>query len=43
MEAEDLLPCSQEPNSSPYPAPDEASPYPEMLFLSDPFQYYLAI
>jgi hypothetical protein len=26
-----------EPSTGPYPEPDESSPYPPILFLSDPF------
>jgi hypothetical protein len=33
MEVESSLPCSQGPNPSPDLAPDESSPYPQILFL----------
>jgi hypothetical protein len=33
MEPEGSLLCSREPSSSPYPEPDEASPYRPILFL----------
>jgi hypothetical protein len=31
MEHEGLLPCSQEPSTSPYPEPDQSSPYHSIL------------
>jgi hypothetical protein len=34
MELEGLLPCSQEPDSGPYPEPDQSSPYNPSLSLS---------
>jgi hypothetical protein len=33
MEAKGLLPCSQEPSASPYPEPDQSSPYHSILFI----------
>jgi hypothetical protein len=33
--------CSQEFATGPYPEPDESSPYYPILFLQDPFLYYL--
>jgi hypothetical protein len=32
MKPEGLLPSSQEPATSPYPEPDESSPYHPILF-----------
>jgi hypothetical protein len=32
MEPEGSLLCSQEPNTSPYPEPDESIPHPPTLF-----------
>jgi hypothetical protein len=37
MEPEGLLPCSQEPDTGPYPEPDESSPQLSILFSLDPF------
>jgi hypothetical protein len=33
MEPEVLLPCSQEPSTSPHPEPDQSSPYYLILSL----------
>jgi hypothetical protein len=33
MEPEDLLPCSQQPSTGPYPEPEESTPYHPKLFL----------
>jgi hypothetical protein len=35
------LPTLQKPATSPYPEPDESSRLSHILFLEDPFQYYL--
>jgi hypothetical protein len=40
MEPEASLPCSQEPSASPYPEPDQSSPYHPILSLWDTFYYY---
>jgi hypothetical protein len=32
MEPESSLPCSQEPDTGPYPEPDEYNPHPQALF-----------
>jgi hypothetical protein len=32
MELEDLLRCSQEPSTGPYPKPDQSSPYHSIHF-----------
>jgi hypothetical protein len=37
MEPEGLLPCSEEPATSPYPEPDQLNPYHLFHFLKDPF------
>jgi hypothetical protein len=37
MEAEGLVPCSQEPSTGPYPEPDYISPYHLILPLKYPF------
>jgi hypothetical protein len=31
MEPEGSLPCSQEPSTGPYPAPDQSNPYHPIL------------
>jgi hypothetical protein len=33
MEPEGSLPCSQEPSTSPYPEPNQSSPYNNILYL----------
>jgi hypothetical protein len=37
MEPDGSLPWSQEPSISPYPGPDQSSPYHPNLSLYDPF------
>jgi hypothetical protein len=39
MEPKYSLPCSQQPNTSPYPEPAEYASNPVTLFLKDTFQY----
>jgi hypothetical protein len=43
MEPESSLPCSQEPATGHYPAPDESSPHTHTVYLKDPSPYYLPI
>jgi hypothetical protein len=37
MEPEGSSPCSQELANRPYPEPNKSNPYPQTLFLQDPF------
>jgi hypothetical protein len=39
MEPEGSLPYSQQPDTDPYPEPDESSPYLPTLFPEDPASY----
>jgi hypothetical protein len=37
MEPEGPLPCSQQPDTGPYPEPDDSNPYHHILFYYDQF------